>query len=491
MIPEIIEKFCNNLLFDEALIYAELLYSQNNSVDNLEVLAKVLYNMQRYECAFELIQKELKHKKLTDKTLTIYGFCSIYISPEKGLKAIKSYLIKNEGSEYLHIIYARLNRLNGDVTNSKRHFEKAIELNPLLLNAYREAMKLGSTMDHSFPIKMNQSSDEPLEEEHGDPGIVTRAHQSNLESNLMITKNNLKISTSLKRKSSDISSFKQNHPKKKPKSSPPQFEINEEAQDHIKCEMAVFKCICQRDFQAALKILREFDSLNKFNSFISILRIICQHELNLPKSETLFSISVHVEKYELHLEGLEYLLAILWMYQDSERLSKLKSQLKKRFPNSFQYYLCKGCSNSLEGETEEAIKALTMATNLDESGFAASLSGWVLLPDEKFDLAMQLFNIAKKRNSTDARALTGLGCVYLRTNNVHNALIALQDSERLKNNSETNKLLLSEALRKSGKLVEAYEVINGALSLFPKERTLINEKIVLCLKMNQYTVFLF
>eukprot|EP00835_Amoeboradix_gromovi_P003466 NODE_230_length_13723_cov_0.393570.p4 type:complete len:524 gc:universal NODE_230_length_13723_cov_0.393570:5514-3943(-) len=497
MIFNIIENFCQNFMYDEALIYAEMMFNSNNNQKSLEVYAQVLYLMDRKNCVFYLIDRESQHIQLSERLLCLYGLSSIECNPTKAFKSIKTYLVQNEGSEYIHIVFAKLCRITGDSNTCRRHFEKAVKLNSLLIHTYKEAAIMGAKISEALFINKDSESSEEnniLAEEAvlGDPGIVTRAHNTFLQSNLTISKSNLRIAVkSNKRKSSqvsaDISSIKRQ--RLNPVKSVSKYEASILVDDGFKNVISAFELLCSNNFKESYSILNSIDALNKGNAFSSILRIICQHELTFPLSDVLFSISEHLENFEFTLTGIEHIIVILWINQDLYRLSDLKSKLIKYFPKSWQYYLCNGCLFALKHDTISAINELDASIATDQSGFSAGVGGWIAMADDRLDLASTYFNLARKRNNKDPRVLTGLGYLLMRTNNLPNALMTLQESERLKPNSETNKKLLAEVYRKSDKLAEAYEVLCSALSLYPLDKGLLNEKVILCIQMNLIDVF--
>ena len=483
-------------MYDEALVYAEMLYNSNNTPANLEILCQVLYQLNRRECVFHFIEKESKHISLTERLLCLYGLSSNNCAIEKVSKAIKLYLVKNQGSEFIHIVYAKLCRRNGNATLSKRHFEKAVELNPLLIDSYKEATRLGANINHALFINKEEDTieDAPDSPIMGDPGIVTRAHNTFLQSNLNISKSNLKIATkSLKRKASQVKSIVEDEShliKRQRLNAAVQSSKNEfsNLDSNFISIISAFDLVSRNNFKEAYVILSDVDLLNNDNPFASILRILCQHELNCPISDVLFSISEHLERYEFYLLGMEHIIVILWIYQDINRLSDLSLFLIKAFPNTFQSLLCQAALLILKGQPTKSVSLLEEAIKLDESALTAGVAAWFVMSDDQFELALKWFTIAKKRNPIDPRVLTGLGYVLMRTNNIQNALMYLQDSERLKPNSETNKKLLAEVFRKSDKLTEAYDTLQHALEEYPHDKGLLNEKVILCIKMNLINV---
>ena len=485
---QIIDKFCKHFMYEEALVYAEMLYNSSSSLKNLEVYARVLYLMNRQECVFHLIDKELVHVQLNESLLCLYGLSSINCNPDKALIAIKSFFTRNEGSEFIHIVFANLRRIYGDSPMSRRHFEKAVEINPLLIHSYKQATLMGSKINHLLFNNKDTESDitAPDSPIINDPGIVTRANSLSLSSNLSISQSNLKRTTkSLKRKASHDNT---SHKVKRQRIDTNDQNLTAFINDDFKNLIKAFDFITMNHFKEAYDLLSDGDILNKNGAFASVLRIIAKHELNVPNSDVLFSISEHLENFEFSLQGIEHIIVILWIYQDVDRISDLSLKLKKLFPNTWYCYLCAACESALCHNINKSISLLDKATQMDQSGFAASVAGWILMTDDQHEAALSQFLMAKKRNHVDPRVLTGLGYVYLRIDNLPNALLHLQESERLKTNSETNKKLLAQVFRKLDKLTEAYDVLINALKIYPRDKGLLNEFIILCIKMNLITV---
>ena len=474
-------------MYEEALEYAELLYNSSPSIDNIESFAHVLFLLGQKESVFYLIESHLTSITMNEALVILFGLSSLRINPEQAIKTIAIYLKTNPHSDYVLIVLAKLKRLVGDSIACRKNYEKAVELNPMLINAFKEATILGgNTKELLFSHYDSDSEDSSV---YDDPGIVTRAHSANLQSNLSLTQSNLRHSTkSLKRKSSHDSSNTKKRKVTTHKTIDNKKEIRSVVDETYRTSIHAFSLVIQNKYEEAYKIISTADILNKNCSFASIIRIQCQHELNFPISKVLFSISQHLQNFPYSLLGLHHIIFIVWIYQDVDRLCHLAKHLNKVFPKSWQYFLTKGCAEQLQQEFDPIM--FTTACSIDISNVSYLIAGWVNLNEDNVDVALNYFNEAKRRHHCDPRVLTGLGYVYIKQNNLTSAHSCLVASERLKPNSETNKKLMVEVLRKMEKYTESYDCLSSALLQYPNDNGLLNEKIILCIKMNLFQVFI-